>query len=81
MTGEQPVDSAYSLQSIWEVGEIGSPEREALLGIPGGTVVIGASFSVDGTVSIVISKKRVEVGNLIVSRESILHWGMHGIYT
>lgn len=27
VTGEQPVDSAYSLQSIWEVGETGSSQR------------------------------------------------------
>lgn len=30
VTGEQPVDSAYSLQSIWEVGETGCPRRGRL---------------------------------------------------
>lgn len=55
VTGEQPADSAYSLQSIWEVGETRSPQRGALLGIPRGTMAIGALFSVDGTVSVGIS--------------------------
>lgn len=40
-------------------------------------MAIGALFSVDGTVSIEISKRRVEMGNLIVSRESTLHVRMH----
>lgn len=38
----------------------------------------GALFSVDGTVSIEISKRRVQTGNLIVFGESTLHMRMDG---
>lgn len=38
VTGEQPVYSTHSLQSIWEGGETGSPQRGGLswesLGVP-----------------------------------------------
>lgn len=44
----------------------GAHREGALLGIPQGTAADGALFSVDGTVSIEISKRRVQMGNLIV---------------
>lgn len=52
----------------------------ALLGIPWGTMAIGALFSVDGTVSMEISLGGAEMGNLIVSRESPFRVRTHGIF-
>jgi hypothetical protein len=43
-------------------------------------MAIGALFSVDGTVSMEISKGRAQIGNLIVSRESTPHVRMRGIF-
>lgn len=80
VTGEQPADSAYSLQSIWEVGETQSPQRGGSPGNPSG--YHGYWCSIFSRWHCVCGDKPggAEMGNLIVSRESAFHMRTHGIF-